>query len=79
ILVYCIFKGREIKVYEFIAEGIRKMAEKSDSRGTLGYFSIIYRLCKKAGVVFEDEDFVWIKEGISITVRRMYVVVFFLS
>ncbi|RYQ95316.1 hypothetical protein Ahy_B08g090487 [Arachis hypogaea] len=71
-LVHCILKGGEIMVHELIAEGIRKMAEKSDSRGTLGYPSTIYRLCKKAGVVFEDEDPVWIKEGIPITVRRMH-------
>ena len=70
-MVHCILKGGEIKVHELIAEGIRKMAEKSDSRGTLGYPSTIYRICKKAGMVFEDEDPVWIKEGIPITVRRM--------
>ncbi|RYR38665.1 hypothetical protein Ahy_A09g043801 [Arachis hypogaea] len=70
-MVHCILKGGEIKVHEIIAQGIRKMAEKSDARGTLGYPSTIYRLCKKAGVEFEDEDPVWIKEGIPITVRRM--------
>ncbi|RYR09313.1 hypothetical protein Ahy_B05g077569 [Arachis hypogaea] len=70
-MVHCILKGGEIKVHEIIAQGIRKMAEKSDSRGTLGYPSTIYRICKKARVVFEDEDPVWIKEGIPITVRRM--------
>ncbi|RYR73852.1 hypothetical protein Ahy_A02g008388 [Arachis hypogaea] len=70
-MVHCILKGGEIKVHELIAEGIRKMAEKSDSRGTLGYPSTIYRICKKAGVIFEDEDPMWIKEGIPITVRRM--------
>ncbi|RYR19985.1 hypothetical protein Ahy_B03g065025 [Arachis hypogaea] len=70
-MVHCILKGGEIKVHEIIAQGIRKMAEKSNSRGTLGYPSTIYRICKKARVVFEDEDPVWIKEGIPITVRRM--------
>ncbi|RYR15506.1 hypothetical protein Ahy_B04g072271 [Arachis hypogaea] len=34
----------------------------------------IFRLCDKAGVVFEDEDPEWIKEGIPITVRRMNAV-----
>ncbi|RYR19551.1 hypothetical protein Ahy_B03g064364 [Arachis hypogaea] len=70
-MLHCILKGGEIKVHEIIAQGIRKMAEKSDSRGTLNYPSTIYRICKKARVVFEDEDPVWIKEGIPITVRRM--------
>ena len=70
-MVHCILKGGEIRVHELIAEGIRKMAEKSDSRGTLGYPSTIYRICKKVGVVFEDENPMWIKEGIPITVRRM--------
>ncbi|RYQ83875.1 hypothetical protein Ahy_B10g102752 [Arachis hypogaea] len=70
-MLHCILKGGEIKVHEIIAQGIRKMAEKSDSRGTLGYRSTIYRICKKARVVFEDEDPIWIKEGIPITVRRM--------
>ncbi|RYQ84493.1 hypothetical protein Ahy_B10g103859 [Arachis hypogaea] len=70
-MVHCILKGGEIKVHEIIAQGIRKMAEKSDSRGTLGYPSTIYRICKKARVVFENEDPVWIKESIPITVRRM--------
>ncbi|RYR41786.1 hypothetical protein Ahy_A08g038198 [Arachis hypogaea] len=70
-MVHCILKGGEIKVHEIIAQGIRKMAEKSDARGTLGYPSTIYRICKKARVEFEDEDPVWIKEGIPITVRRM--------
>ncbi|RYQ84438.1 hypothetical protein Ahy_B10g103764 [Arachis hypogaea] len=74
-MVHCILKGGEIKVHEIIAQGIRKMEEKNDSRGTLGYPSTIYRICKKARVVFEDEDPVWIKEGIPIIVRRMNAVV----
>ncbi|RYR58277.1 hypothetical protein Ahy_A05g023935 [Arachis hypogaea] len=70
-MVHCILKGGEIRVHEIIAQGIRKMAEKGDARGTLGYPSTIYGICKKAGVEFEDEDPVWIKEGIPITIRRM--------
>ena len=73
-MVHCILKGGEIKVHELIAEGIRKRAEKSDSRGKLGYPSTIFRLCDKAGVVFEDEDPEWIKEGIPITVQRMHAI-----
>ncbi|RYR66896.1 hypothetical protein Ahy_A03g013061 [Arachis hypogaea] len=34
-MVHCILKGGEIKVHEIIAQGIRKMAEKSDARGTI--------------------------------------------
>ncbi|RYR38874.1 hypothetical protein Ahy_A09g044152 [Arachis hypogaea] len=75
-MVHCILKGGEIKVHEIIAQGIRKMAEKSDARGTLGYPSTIYRICKKAGVEFEDEDPVWIKKGIPITVQRMNAAAF---
>ncbi|QHO12203.1 uncharacterized protein DS421_15g504890 [Arachis hypogaea] len=50
------------------------MAEKSDSGGRLCYPSTIFRLCDKAGVVFEDENPEWIKVGIPITVQRMHAV-----
>ncbi|RYR03559.1 hypothetical protein Ahy_B06g082594 [Arachis hypogaea] len=73
-VVQCILKGGEIKVHELIAQGIRKLAEKSDSGGRLGYPSTIFRLFDRAGVVFEDGDPEWIKVGIPLTVRRMHSV-----
>ncbi|RYQ84313.1 hypothetical protein Ahy_B10g103497 [Arachis hypogaea] len=38
------------------------------------YPSTIFRLCNRAGVVFEDENPEWIKVGIPITVWRMHAV-----
>ncbi|QHO01593.1 uncharacterized protein DS421_13g416460 [Arachis hypogaea] len=73
-MVQCILKGGEIKVHKLIAQGIRKMAEKSDSGGRLGNPSTIFHLCDRAGVVFEDENPEWIKAGILITVRWMHSV-----
>ncbi|RYQ92031.1 hypothetical protein Ahy_B09g098120 [Arachis hypogaea] len=71
-------------VREFYANAVRY--DKADESYTsfvrgktvdfspMSYPSTIFRLCDKAGVVFEDEDPEWIKEGILITVRRMNAV-----
>ncbi|MED6221413.1 hypothetical protein PIB30_054366 [Stylosanthes scabra] len=54
ILIHSIIKGDDVKVEEIIANNIAITAEGVQGRGKLIFPSIIFRLCKEAGVPFRE-------------------------
>ncbi|KAL4373179.1 hypothetical protein AHAS_Ahas05G0055900 [Arachis hypogaea] len=70
-MIHCIIKEGEINVPHLIADSIQEIAEDSSISTRLGHPSTILHLCKRAGVLFEDEDTDWVKEGKPVTKLRM--------
>ncbi|MED6187983.1 hypothetical protein PIB30_081648 [Stylosanthes scabra] len=54
ILIHSIIKGEDVRVEELISDNIVIVAEGVQGRGKLIFPSTIYRLCKEAGVPFEE-------------------------
>ncbi|MED6215312.1 hypothetical protein PIB30_112299, partial [Stylosanthes scabra] len=54
VLIHSIIKGHDVTVEELIADNIAVLAEGVQGRSKLCFPSIIYRLCKQAGVPMGD-------------------------
>ncbi|MED6140893.1 hypothetical protein PIB30_097898 [Stylosanthes scabra] len=56
ILIHCIMRGEDVRAEDIIAEKIVRMAQGIKEKGKLGFPSTIYKLCKEAGEVNEEEN-----------------------
>ncbi|MED6189365.1 hypothetical protein PIB30_095346 [Stylosanthes scabra] len=54
ILIHCIMNGEDVCVEEIIADKMVRMAQGIKEKGKLGFPSIIYKLCKEAGVPLRE-------------------------
>ncbi|MED6163682.1 hypothetical protein PIB30_082350 [Stylosanthes scabra] len=54
ILIHCIMRGEEVRAKEIIADNLAVIAQGLQSKGNLGFPSIIYKLCKDAGVPLRE-------------------------
>ncbi|MED6185546.1 hypothetical protein PIB30_058141, partial [Stylosanthes scabra] len=54
ILIHSILKGEDVRVEELISARIANIAQNLNLKGKLGFPSLIYKLCKDAGVLFEE-------------------------
>ncbi|MED6178698.1 hypothetical protein PIB30_110088, partial [Stylosanthes scabra] len=54
ILIHSILKGEDVRVEELISARITNIAQNLNLKGKLGLPSLIYKLCKDAGVPFEE-------------------------
>ncbi|MED6202462.1 hypothetical protein PIB30_105741 [Stylosanthes scabra] len=54
ILIHSILKGEDVRVEELISARIANIAQNLNLKGKLGFPSLIYKLCKDAGVPFEE-------------------------
>ncbi|XP_016162947.1 putative golgin subfamily A member 6-like protein 3 [Arachis ipaensis] len=70
ILTYCILRRGEVNVPQLIADSIQEIAEDT-GKSRLGHPSTILRLCKRAGVFFEDENTEKVKGSRGITKQSM--------
>ncbi|MED6173614.1 hypothetical protein PIB30_061286 [Stylosanthes scabra] len=56
ILIHCIMRGEDVRAEDIIADKIVRMAQGIKEKGKLGFPSTIYKLCKEAGEVNEEEN-----------------------
>ncbi|MED6213534.1 hypothetical protein PIB30_094292 [Stylosanthes scabra] len=54
ILIHSILKGEDVRVEELISARIANIAQNLKLKGKLGFPSLIYKLCKDAGVPFRE-------------------------
>ncbi|MED6116318.1 hypothetical protein PIB30_099216 [Stylosanthes scabra] len=54
ILIHSILKGEDVRIEELISTRITNIAQNLNLKGKLGFPSLIYKLCKDAGVPFEE-------------------------
>ncbi|MED6141695.1 hypothetical protein PIB30_106034, partial [Stylosanthes scabra] len=54
ILIHSILKGEDVRVEELISARIANTAQNLNLKGKLGFPSLIYKLCKDAGVPFGE-------------------------
>ncbi|MED6210758.1 hypothetical protein PIB30_067096 [Stylosanthes scabra] len=54
ILIHCIMNGEDVHAEEIIADKMVRMAQGIKEKGKLGFPSIIYKLCKEAGVPLRE-------------------------
>ncbi|MED6212548.1 hypothetical protein PIB30_084468 [Stylosanthes scabra] len=54
ILIHCIMNGEDVRAEEIIADKMVRMAQGIKGKGKLGFPSIIYKLCKEAGVPLRE-------------------------
>ncbi|RYR30055.1 hypothetical protein Ahy_B01g054855 [Arachis hypogaea] len=71
LMLHCIMVGGEIRVHEILARDIQKIAEKNSAGPWLYYPSTIWRLCARAKVPMEEENPMWLSQGMAITIERM--------
>ncbi|QHO23817.1 uncharacterized protein DS421_12g366800 [Arachis hypogaea] len=71
VMLHCIIVGGETRVHEILAKDIQKLAEKNSAGSWLYYPSTIWRLCAKAKVPMEEENPMWLSQGMPITIERM--------
>ncbi|RYQ84420.1 hypothetical protein Ahy_B10g103734 isoform A [Arachis hypogaea] len=71
LMLHCIMVGGEIRVHEILARDIQKIAEKNSAGSWLYYPSTIWKLCAKAKVPLEEENPMWLSQGMPITIERM--------
>ncbi|MED6166308.1 hypothetical protein PIB30_107980, partial [Stylosanthes scabra] len=72
ILIHCIMNGEDVHAEEIIADKMVRMAQGIKEKGKLGFPSIIYKLCKDAGVPLREfRRTTEISAEKPITARRM--------
>ncbi|MED6141005.1 hypothetical protein PIB30_099104 [Stylosanthes scabra] len=54
ILIHSILKGEDVRIEELISTRITNIAQNLNLKGKLGFPSLIYKLCKDAGVLIEE-------------------------
>ncbi|MED6213880.1 hypothetical protein PIB30_097658 [Stylosanthes scabra] len=54
ILIHSIIKGEDVRVEELISTRLVNIAQSLQHKGKLGFSSLIYKLCKDAGVSFRE-------------------------
>ncbi|MED6160085.1 hypothetical protein PIB30_048074 [Stylosanthes scabra] len=54
ILIHSIIKGEDVRVKELISTRLVNIAQSLQHKGKLGFSSLIYKLCKDAGVSFRE-------------------------
>ncbi|MED6221557.1 hypothetical protein PIB30_055950 [Stylosanthes scabra] len=54
ILIHSIMRGEEVRAEDIIADNMAVIAQGLQSKGNLGFPSIIYKLCKDAGVPLRE-------------------------
>ncbi|MED6129712.1 hypothetical protein PIB30_110603, partial [Stylosanthes scabra] len=54
ILIHSILKGEDVRIEELISTRITNIAQNLNLKGKLGFPSLICKLCKDAGVPFEE-------------------------
>ncbi|MED6189787.1 hypothetical protein PIB30_099407 [Stylosanthes scabra] len=54
ILIHSILKGEDVRIEELISARIANIAQNLNLKGKLGFPSLIYKLCKDAGVPFGE-------------------------
>ncbi|MED6153105.1 hypothetical protein PIB30_098389 [Stylosanthes scabra] len=54
ILIHCIMNGEDVRAEEIIVDKIVRMAQRIKEKGKLGFPSIIYKLCKDAGIPLRE-------------------------
>ncbi|MED6223288.1 hypothetical protein PIB30_072565 [Stylosanthes scabra] len=72
ILIHCIIRGEEVRAEDIIADNMATIAQGLTNKGNLAFPSIIYKLCKDAGVPLREfRRTPRIPELSYITARRM--------
>ncbi|MED6159639.1 hypothetical protein PIB30_044059 [Stylosanthes scabra] len=54
ILIHCIMNGEDVRAEDIIADKMVRIAQGIKEKGKLGFPSIIYKLCKEAGVPLRE-------------------------